>query len=341
MPVTMETIDELAARWVVRADVGNLSTEEQRELEAWLGADTRHRGAYVRARAQWIDLDRLAALYGPVHAQRRSHSRESQSVASSLTRRRLLAAAVAGIGVLGGTLSWTLLRRGREGYSSGIGEVRRIALADGSSVVLNTNSEVIVEITSQRRSIRLVQGEALFEVAHDRSRPVVVVAHGTGVRAVGTAFAVRLEGTQVDVTVTEGVVEVAELESLSAGVVGAMPAAAAGVRRVVAHERAVIAPTGPPVVQPIAPDEAQRRLAWRDGMVSFEGESLGTAVAEINRHNRRQIVIDDPSLASVPVVGVFRTTDIEGFIAAAAAALNTRATADGDFIRLRYASLPK
>ena len=342
MPVTMETIDELAARWVVRVDVDNLSTDEQRELDVWLGADTRHRGAYVRARAQWIDLDRLAALYGPVHAQRRSPPRESQSVASSFTRRRLLAAAVAGIGALGGTLSWTLLRRGREGYSSGIGEVRRIALADGSSVVLNTNSEVIVSLTPQLRSIRLVQGEALFEVAHDRSRPFVVEAHDTGVRAVGTAFAVRLEGTQVDVTVTEGVVEVAELESLSAVDVGAMPAAGVGgVRRVVAHERAVIAPAGPPVVQPIAPDEAQRRLAWRDGMVSFEGESLGAAVAEINRHNRRQIVIDDPSLASVPVVGVFRTTDIEGFIAAAVAALNTRATADGDFIRLRYASLPK
>lgn len=76
-------------------------------------------------------------------------------------------------------------------------------------------------------------------------------------------------------------------------------------------------------------------------MVSFEGEPLRMAVAEINRHNRRQIVIDDPSLASVPVVGVFRTTDIEGFVAAAAVALNTRATVDGDLIRLQYAAHPK
>lgn len=342
MPVTVETIDELAARWVVRTDAGNLSAEEQRELDAWLGADARHLGAYVRARAQWIDLDRLATLYGPVHAQRHPRSREAQSAASFFARRRLLAAAIAGVGVLGGALSWTILRRGRECYSSGIGEVRRIALADGSSVVLNTNSEVVVELTPQRRDIRLVQGEALFEVAHDQSRPFVVLAHDTSVRAVGTAFAVRLEGTQVDVTVTEGVVEVAELKSQSAVVSGAVPAAPVGdVRRVVAHERAIIARAGPTVVQPMAPDEAQRRLAWRDGMVSFEGESLRMAVAEMNRHNRRQIVIDDPALASVPVVGVFRTTDIESFVAAAAAALNTRATVDGDLIRLRYASLPK
>jgi transmembrane sensor len=218
--------------------------------------------------------------------------------------------------------------------------VRRIALADGSSVVLNTHSEVIVELTPKRRDIRLVQGEALFEVAHDKSRPFVVQAHDTAVRAVGTAFAVRLEGTQVDVTVTEGVVEVAELKL--AVVSRSMPAApVGGVRRVAAHERAIIAPAGPPVVQPMAPAEAQRRLAWKDGMVSFEGEPLRMAVAEFNRHNRRQIVIDDPSLASVPVVGVFRATDIEGFIAAAAVALNTRATVDGDLIRLRYAPLPK
>ncbi|HLZ96824.1 MAG TPA: FecR domain-containing protein [Steroidobacteraceae bacterium] len=338
----METIDELAARWVVRVDAGDLSADEQREFDAWLRADSRHLGAYVRARAQWIDLDRLAALYGRGHAQPHSPSCEPQRMTPAVPRRRLLAAAVAGMGILVGTLSWTMLHRDRQDISSGIGEVRRIALADGSSVVLNTNSEVIVELTTQRRNIRLVRGEALFEVAHDKSRPFIVEAHDTGVRAVGTAFSVRLEGTQVDVTVTEGVVEVAELKSLSGAVSrSASTAPVDGIRRVAAHERAIIASAAPPVVQPVAPAEAQRRLAWKDGMVSFEGESLRTAVSEINRHNRRQIVIDDPSLASVPVVGVFRTTDIDGFIAAAAAALNARATVDGDLIRLQYASHPE
>ena len=105
-----------------------------------------------------------------------------------------------------------------------------------------------------------------------------------------------------------------------------------------AHERAIIAPARPPEVKAVAPAEADRQLAWRDGMVSFDGESLRTAVTEINRHNRRQIVIDDPSLASMPVVGVFRATDLDGFAAAAAAALNARATADGDIIRLQHRS---
>ncbi|MBL8271145.1 FecR/PupR family sigma factor regulator, partial [Steroidobacter sp.] len=61
----MATISDVAARWAVRSAAGTLSSEEQRELDAWLEADPRHRGAYVRARAQWVDLDRLAALHGP------------------------------------------------------------------------------------------------------------------------------------------------------------------------------------------------------------------------------------------------------------------------------------
>src|SRR5260221_588843 len=218
MTQTMETISELAARWAVRADAGALGPDEQRELETWLAADSRHRGAYVRARAQWVDLDRLAALQGP---------------------------------------------------------------------------------------------------------------------AGGTAFAVRLDAAQVDVTVTEGVVEVVDLKTMSGLGPATTPVSRFEVKRVAAHEHAVIARSRAPEVEPIAPAKADRQLAWREGMGSFDGETLQTAVAEINRHNRRQIVVDDPALAAMPIVGVFRATDLEGFSAAAAAALKAQAIPDGDVIRLQ------
>jgi transmembrane sensor len=322
----METISELAARWAVRADAGALGPDEQRELETWLAADSRHRGAYVRARAQWVDLDRLAALKGP--------AAKSDATAAGLSRRQLLAAGIAAIGVLGSGLSWLILREGQERYTSGIGEVRRIALEDGSTVLLNTASEVTVRLSKQQRDVRLVRGEALFEVAHDKFRPFIVQANDTAVRAVGTAFAVRLDAAQVDVTVTEGVVEVADSKTMS-GLGVATQASKFEVKRVTAHERVVIARSRAPDIEPIAPAQADRQLAWRAGMVSFDGESLQTAVAEINRHNRRQIVVDDPALASMPVVGIFRATDLEGFAAAAAAALKARAIPDGDVIRLQ------
>jgi transmembrane sensor len=355
MTQAMETISELAARWAVRADAGALGPDEQRELETWLAADSRHRGAYVRARAQWVDLDRLAALQGPAGdavgplpatdaAVKQSAAAPTAAgadagakpnAAGGFSRRQLLAAGIATVGVFGGGLSWLILRDGGERYTSGIGEVRRIALEDGSTLLLNTSSEVTVKLTKKQRHIRLVHGEALFEVAHDRSRPFIVQANDTAVRAVGTAFAVRLEATQVAVTVTEGVVEVADLKAISGLGPATLSASRPGVKRVVAHERVVIARERAPDVEPIAPAEAERRLAWREGLVSFDGESLQTAVAEINRHNRRQIVVDDPALGAMPIVGVFRATDLEGFSAAAAAALKARAIRDGDLIRLQ------
>ena len=108
--------------------------------------------------------------------------------------------------------------------------------------------------------------------------------------------------------------------------------------RVTAHERAIISSARAPEVGPIAAADVGRQFAWREGLVSFDGETLLVAVSEINRHNRQQIVIDEPRLASMPIVGVFRATDLPGFAAAAAAALNASATADGNIIRLQAKS---
>lgn len=341
----MEPISEQAARWALRAAAGCMGPDEQRELDSWLNTDPRHRGAYVRARAQWVDLDRLAALHGPASLVRDDLAAprpmagkliaEKVGHPSGMSRRQLLAAGVAAITVAGGGLSWLLLRAGTARYVSGIGEIRRIALEDGSTLLLNTATELTVEFSKHQRNIRLIRGEALFDVARDKARPFIVVASDTAVRAVGTAFVVRLESAQVSVTVTEGVVEVANWRAAPLTVAVTSPALRSEAKRVVANERVVISSTRASEISPIAAAEVHRELAWCEGMVSFDGESLQTAVAEINRHNRRQIVIDDPALAAKPVVGVFRTTDLEGFSAAAAAALKARAVRDGDVIRLK------
>lgn len=326
----MDTISERAARWAVRVDAGSLCPDQQRELDAWLAADARHLGAYVRACALWVDFDRLAALHG--------HVTDTEFTTATLPRRRLLAAAIAAVTIIGGGLSCYMLRDGSERYASGTGEMRRIALSDGSRLLLNSQTEVMVRLTQQRRDVQLVRGEALFEVAHDSARPFIVQAKNAQVRAVGTAFAVRVEDVRVKVTVTQGVVEVIDLKATSPQDRGVSGRSDVGVMRVAANERAIIAPTRVTEVEAIAPAEADRELAWREDLVSFDGETLEQAVSEINRHNRRQIVIDDSRLASMSVVGVFRASDFEGFAAAAAAALNARAVRDGDVIRLQSRS---
>jgi transmembrane sensor len=321
-------ISEVAARWAVRSARGALSPAEERELNGWLEADPRHRGAYVRARAQWMDLDRLAALHGPA---------DVVDEPASMTRRYWLAASVAAVTLLGGGLSWLALRDQSERLVTGIGEVRRIPLADGSTLLLNTNTEVLVKLTPARRDVELLRGEALFEVAHDKSRPFVVRANKTAVRAVGTAFAVRLQSAQVDVTVTEGVVELSDATDKSPGPQAAIASPTPPPRRVSANQRAVILPASAPEVSAIPAPQLSRRLAWREGMVSFDGETLQMAASEINRHNRRQIVIDDAVLAQRPLVGVFRATDVEGFAQAAAATLHAHVVIDEDQIRLEPA----
>jgi transmembrane sensor len=197
-------------------------------------------------------------------------------------------------------------------------------------MVLNTASEATVRFDKARREIELAAGEGLFQVAKDAIRPFIVRAGFVSVRAVGTVFAVRTAGQRVDVTVTEGVVELVDNSTSGGGVI----------RRVSANERATVLETSQVQVQSMPHAEAERRLAWRDGMVDFAGEPLMTAVEEINRHNHRQIVVDDPTLAARPVVGLFRATDPDNFAATVATALGVRSVDQDDAIHLRLKSVP-
>jgi transmembrane sensor len=215
-------------------------------------------------------------------------------------------------------------------YVSKLGQIRQVNLSDGSRMVLNTASEATVRFDKARREIELSTGEGLFQVAKDPARPFVVRAGFVSVRAVGTVFAVRTAGQSVDVTVTEGVVELVDNSTSGGGVI----------RRIAANERATVMETSHVKVQSMPHAEAERRLAWRDGMVDFAGEPLTTAVEEINRHNHRQIVVDDPTLASRPVVGLFRATDPDNFATTVATALGAQSVDQDDAIHVRLRSAP-
>lgn len=376
MTQSNQRTDLTAAEWAVRLNERALTAQEQAELDQWLDADTRHRGALLRARAAWADLDRLSALAGPAPLLSRgdggrnsvsesvqqeivgarhsplledrepSHSpplspqvlRAGEELADSSehevsprrfrNRRRFVAAGVATL-FFGAAGTWWIDRRDQT-YVSKLGQIRRVKLSDGSRMVLNTATEATVRFDKTRREIELASGEGLFQVAKDPARPFVVRAGFVSVRAVGTVFSVRTAGQRVDVTVTEGVVELVDNSTSGGGVV----------RRVAANERATVMETSHVQVQSMPHAEAERRLAWRDGMVDFAGEPLTTAVEEINRHNLRQIVVDDPVLASRQVVGVFRANDPDNFAATVATALGVQSVDQDDAIHLRLRSTP-
>jgi transmembrane sensor len=305
---TAQQIDQEAADWAARVDRG-LSAEEQSALDIWLDEDSRRTGAYGRIRAIALQTERIAAL-GPVHSPGEFIQAEYRGV----SRRRMLTAAGAiAAGLVGvGATGWYLLGRGR--YVTRKGEVRQLALGDGSVVTLNTATDLALRIDAHDRKVEMTSGEALFDVARDPSRPFVVIAGNTKVRVLGTSFVVRaLPGQPVDVLVRKGVVEVSHKD------VESPP------RRLTANMRAIspIAAEGVPAgiaVTEMTEATTLRALAWREGHIDFEGETLEQAVTEFARYSDTQITVD-PDLAREQIAGVYQVNSPVEFARAAAGAL--------------------
>ncbi len=298
---TASEIEAAAARWVIRLDRDGHTAQDIADLEAWLAGDDRRRGAWLAAQAAWLMLDhaRDAAGSPPISNNRRSPS--------LLHRRGVLLAglgAAAAASVAGGVV---LLGQSQR-YGTVVGEVRRVPLTDGSTAAINTDSAVEVTMTEAQRTVRIARGEAWFQVARNPQRPFVVAAGVVRVRAVGTAFAVRLRPGGADVLVTEGVVET--------WIDGAENSRV----RLQAGSRAFVSDDVPVEETQVVSAELDRLLAWRAGKLDLAGETLATAAGEFNRYNARKIEVA-PALADAQFFGVFRTDDPEGFARAVQASL--------------------
>lgn len=289
-------IDEAAYRWVALLDRRGDDPKLLSDLTDWLASDTRHEGAYLRAQALWLKLDRAA------------NASEQDIAPPSVSRRRVLAggAGIALAAAMGG--AWVLT--GGKRFDTEIGEIRHVPLPDGSVADLNTQSSLRVTMAKSTRRVRLAEGEAWFHVEHDPARPFVVESGLVRVRAVGTAFSVRRFEHGAEVLVSEGIVE--------AWVSGEEVAAV----RLAAGEKAMVQERAP--IQAVAadPSEIDRKLAWRGGKIDLAGQTLGEAAAEFNRYNQREMIVKQQGLLSKRFYGVFRTDDPEGFAKAVHSSLN-------------------
>jgi transmembrane sensor len=324
-----DQIEQEAAEWLVKVDEDG-TPEASRKLAAWLASNPRHRAAFLRISTAWRRADVMRRLAQPGElADPDLLAPERPPAAESITepvraepvhlepsrvtpirphvhelppappdRSRVAIAAGLGVFLIGGGAWLAHTARGTQTYATAIGEFHRVALDDGSGISLNTNTRVRVSFTKTERRVELVQGEAQFEVAHDTQRPFLVHAGNTVVRAVGTAFVVRLRNREsVDVLVTEGRVAInpPSQNLVSAGQL-------ALVRNDSITTRSV--------------DDITRRLAWTEGMLIFAGETLADAVADFNRYNHRKLVIADPSIARQAIGGAFRSTSPDRFAVA-------------------------
>lgn len=290
-----------AAAWVVRSAEGRLSAQDQAKFDAWLSSDSKHLGAWIRAQAAWIDVDRLVAL---------DAGREVEPV-PQVRRwpwRRLAMAASVALVISGGVAAHDRLA-GR--ISTERSEVRRVALDDGSTMFLNGDTVAQVRFSGDTRRIVMRRGEASFKVAHDARRPFVVEAQDLSVRAIGTDFSVGIDPVgDIAVTVAEGVVRVTDGDR-------GKPK-----QHMLRRDEQYVAATIGPRRTRLDPGEVGRQLSWRSGQLVFRGQSLQAAATQVNRYADKPVVINDPSLGRAEFMGVFNVGDSRAFARAAAAAFN-------------------
>lgn len=243
--------------------------------------------------------------------------------------------------------AWYLSARAPSDYVSGTGERRVLHLDDGSTVTLNTQSRMRVWLSNQRRDIELVDGEALFTVAHDPRRPFRVHVGHTVVEAVGTEFSVYRSQHGTKVVVVEGRVKIFANQSpapltLNPNAVAWTDLGAADSHRlpppipVSAHEEAqVSADSGSSVPfdverRKVSALELEHHLAWLNGQLIFDNATLAETVEEFNRYNRRKLTITDPTLAQLRVGGAFRSTNVDDLIVELHDLFGVRAVPVGD-----------
>jgi len=310
-------VEKEAAFWFARLRSDELGEEDRARFSRWLAADPAHVSAYADYQGLWSDLDEVAASGAILDLRREALKLADQPRRVRRPRWAPLGAIAAGIAValIGG---WMLVQgptlvpqavssNGPATYRTEVGERSSITLADGSVVQLNTDSLLEVEYLEGRRGLKLLRGQALFEVAHDRSRPFVVEAGGQQITALGTAFDVHIGAGETRVTLIEGRIEVKRVNG------SALFPVAPEVRKLTAGEQ-LVAPEKRPFVVRVA--DVEEAVSWREGRVIFSDEPLAQVIEEINRYSNRKVVLGDGDLGDMRVSGVFRPGSADRFVAA-------------------------
>jgi transmembrane sensor len=337
-----KAIDAAAASWFAKRDGGEWTEADQAAFDAWLEASVAHRVAFIRIEAAWKHAERLKALGAGIQQgmvpevgewqfspffENKPPSQTKHTVWARDGKRRvtawMVAAAILGIVIVSASMIYLTSSRMSD-YRTAVGDLKKVPLADGSTVTLNTDSDIGVVQSDRTRTVKLRHGEAFFEVAKDPGRPFVVDAGGKLIIAVGTKFSVRRDGDVVRVAVTEGRVRMEAKGADGAPVSYLKPGEIARADRDSTFVRE----------KPLAQLEAED-LSWRTGYVVFTDLPLGEAVAEFNRYNAKKIEIADLDLATVKIGGSFRVDNVEAFLRLLREGLPVRVEEDDKTITLR------
>jgi transmembrane sensor len=283
-----------AADWFARLLASDVGARDLEAFERWCAASEENADAYAAVAG---DHDFAALLtedpliVAATHKARIAYAAHGRT-GGAVRWFGLAAAALVVVAV--GTVGWRMYRNSAasETLATAIGEVRTIALADGTKLVLDTNTRLEARLDGHARELVLREGRIDVDVGRD-PRPFSVVSGRGVVRDIGTRFEVERHGEDVAVTLLSGAVNISLPD--------------AGEAKLAPGQQARFGATGGIVVAQAETLEDTSR--WTEGTLVFKQRRLGDLIADVNRYSTVQIRLADRSLADLRVSGVFHVGD--------------------------------
>ena len=319
---TENIIDDEASTWLVRLDNGNLSEQSRKELKVWLSADKRHQVSLKAMADVWDGMDEVLLNLDDKNS---SEKTLLWPVLEPILKPLALVASMSFLAVF----LWLVMPSDvqKNSYATLIGQQMDATFNDGSIIHLNTNTRIETEFSDKKRIIKLIKGEALFEVAHDANRPFIVYAGDRLVQAIGTKFVVHLKSENIQVTVTDGKVKMSkvaldtQLDDIKVLNNTTMQKDDVYIAK---GEKVIVGSNKPPKLTRMKPENIERKLAWLDKKLIFENEELFDVIEEINRYDDVKIVLKEPSLHNIRISGRFDLGDSEALIEALELSFNMK-----------------
>jgi transmembrane sensor len=314
-------IETQAKYWLWRIEQG-LSQQERQAFVAWVNQDNKHHES-LRKYSRSLTTAKLLAEFNGLFPLDRKSSSKSKALVSQLS----LAASVLFFSIITSEVFFNnafsqLFQKSPmpivyQQFSTKTGEQKSFNLPDGSLVKLNTNSLLTISFSDSHRQLNLIKGEALFDVAKDKSRPFSVSSGQQSFTALGTIFNVQKnENNHLELIVTEGRVLIADsnesLPALTQKITYSAQQDNSNI--VVAGEKAVIINKTQLPISKFTPQALSHELAWQKGMLIFDGESLTDALDEVSRYTDIRFTIEDQQLANVKVSGYFKAGDVKSLL---------------------------
>jgi transmembrane sensor len=308
----MKDVNAEAVSWFTRLRAPDAASADRHEFKQWLAADIEHELAYARIKQEWRDV-------GALESWARGELSQLNLTSANRTRRsRTLW--VTGLATAASLLLLVIWLQRVESAGAPVmvittakTEQLRLALDDGSSLHVNTASELEVRYTARVREVVMKRGEIIFDVDHDLSRPFVVRAGEHSVIAVGTRFAVRRgDDGEWAVTVIEGRVAVVPgAPGDYTAIVGQNVSAWQEGVLLDANEQVEIDSSGQ--IRPEQQADADAATAWQQGMLKFHNTPLRVAAKEISRYTHREIQVAD-GVPDYAVTGIIHIRNRESMV---------------------------